>query len=118
MVNIRKTNTKVIFDKGRFDDYCVYICKQNLQTAPRDIDYFTFFKKLQNQHSNDIDIYLDYVSIYNRTNQNFDQNVITHIHQLVDKYIDILPPNDLQELEKYYVVIYMTMIAEENKKKY
>ena len=38
-------NTSIFFDRGKFDDWCVYIKDTNGKRAPLDTEYFNFFRK-------------------------------------------------------------------------
>ena len=50
-VSLECSNSKVIFDKGRFDAWCVYVVTEREKVAPKDIDYFSFFKELDEKYS-------------------------------------------------------------------
>ena len=55
------------FDKGSFDDWCVYVTKPNGERfAPTDLQYFSRLKKLGEKYGAQ-KIYDDFVVIFNRT---------------------------------------------------
>lgn len=113
-VNLRYSDSKVIFDKGNFDNYCVYIVKKDdSRTPPKDIDYFNSFRELHQSNSN-LNIYQDFVKVYDNTGKKFEQSTIDLIDNIVIN--SGLDGKDKKVYEGYLVVIYMAMIAEENKK--
>jgi len=106
-----KNGGEIVFDKGRFDDWCVYIveCNGN-KTAPRDSLYFSILqKKASNYPENKI--YHDFVRIYEQTNHELKEQVLTLIDEIVDTYRD----DDKNLLEQWFTVLYAGMIAEERK---
>lgn len=100
------------FDKGSFDDWCVYITRANGERfAPSDLHYFSRLKKLAKKHQGRM-IYDDFVTIYNRTGPEVDKNVLELIAVLSRHY-----GKDSLEIEIWFNVLYAGMIAEENKEK-
>ena len=107
-----RDNRKVIFDKGRFDDWCVYVVEQNgTKRAPRDQEYFAELKNISKHYPND-KVYNDFVAIYDQTNKNIDKDVRTLIDELVSTY----KKQHQGAIEQWFSVLYAGMIAEENKK--
>lgn len=106
-----RNNYKVIFDRGTFDDFCVYVSDEyNKKTAPKDVEYFGFFRELSNQHGCD-KVYNDFITIYEMTDTTISLGVRDKIEDIVKTY-----PDDIQfEMEKNLTVIWGGMIAEENK---
>lgn len=106
-----KNQRRVIFDQGKFDNWCVYVVENNgRKKAPFDVTYFTDLKEVSN-HYNNRKIYQDFVSIYNLTSITIDPNVSALIDTIVGTY-----QNQHQVLiEQWFTVIYAGMIAEENK---
>jgi len=111
LVKQLKNNRKVIFDKGNFDNWCVYIVEPNGQrNAPFDSTYFIDIQNLARLYPKH-KIYSDFVSIYQSTTKNVDERVI----QLIDKIIDTYQNEHQSVIEQWFAVIYGGMIAEENK---
>ncbi len=100
------------FDKGSFDEWCVYITKPNGERfAPTDVKYFLRLKKLGKKYGAQ-KIYDDFVVIYNRTNAEPKDEVFQLILLLSHFYEE-----DALEMEIWFNVLYAGMIAEENKNK-
>lgn len=105
-------NRKVIFDQGKFDDWCVYVVESNgTKKAPYDVDYFTDLQnvsRLYPQHK----VYNDFLEIYTKTNHTINMDVLGFINNIVFSY----QPQHRAMIEQWFTVIYAGMIAEENKK--
>lgn len=98
------------YDSGSFDDWCVYLTRPNQSKyAPKDIQYFTFFKNLSKKYSAQ-QIYDDFISIYDITNNKISQDVLSHIESISSKY-----ENDSPLMVIQFTVVYAGMVAEENK---
>lgn len=101
----------IAFDKGSFDEWCVYVIKPGGERfAPTDVQYFSRLKKLGEKYGAQI-IYHDFVTIFNRTTPNPQPDVFELISVLSDFY-----NGDALEMEILFNVLYAGMIAEENKK--
>lgn len=97
---------------GNFDQWCVYMVNpsKNFRRPPLDVDYFGFLRE-QSKIFGAQKIYNDFVSIYNLTANQVEKNVLDYIGQISfagygEKWL---------EFEKVYTILYMGMIAEENK---
>lgn len=98
------------FDKGSFDDWCVFVTRANGERfAPTDVQYFSRLKVLAEMHKVRM-IYDDFVVIYNRTTPEVDKHVLELISALSRHY-----GKDSLEMEIWFNVLYAGMIAEENK---
>lgn len=98
------------FDKGSFDDWCVYVTKPNGERfAPTDVKYFSRLKKLGNKYGVH-KIYDDFVVIFNRTTTIPEPDVFELI-LLLSRFYE----SDMLEIEIWFNVLYAGMIAEENK---
>ena len=98
------------FDKGSFDDWCVYVTKPNGERfAPTDLHYFSRLKKLGEKYGAQ-KIYDDFVVIFNRTTAKPKPEVFALISLLCRFY-----ETDALEMEIWFNVLYAGMIAEENK---
>ena len=98
------------FDKGSFDNWCVYVVKPNGERfAPTDIQYFLRLKKLGEKYGTKR-IYDDFTVIFNRTTKEIDKNIFKLISILSKFY-----SKHSLEMEIWFNVLYAGMIAEENK---
>lgn len=111
-INKLKTFTDgeyIFFDEGNFDNYCVYISYKGKKVPPKDEDYFTAISLLENKYKKMV--YNDFVDIYNRTEKELDLNILNNvIDNLSKKYEDIA-----LRMNKIFSILYLGMIAEENK---
>ena len=104
-------NRSVIFDKGKFDDWCVYIVESNgYKKAPFDETYFSDLYQISQKYINN-KVYNDFVQIYNLTTQRIDESVL----HLIDTSIKTYKEEDQILVEQWMTVLYAGMIAEENK---
>ena len=98
------------FDRGKFDDWCVYVTRANGERfAPADVQYFSRLKKMGEIYGAS-QIYTDFLTIYNRTNAQINDDVLKLIAFLSQHY-----KNDILEIEIWFNVLYAGMVAEENK---
>lgn len=98
--------TKLYFGRGKFDDWCIYVeGKDGTIDYPLDSWYFDELQKLGYSK----EIYDDFCLIYNITTKN-----LSPIVALVCKSLAV-NHKDWQLLELIYTILYMGMIAEENK---
>ncbi|MCF7926837.1 MAG: hypothetical protein K9L74_04620 [Candidatus Izimaplasma sp.] len=98
------------FDRGKFDSWCVYLSENGSRYAPTDLEYFDFFRKMGKIFGFKV-IYNDFIKVYNLTNNAFDDNVSLLIDQISKNY-----GKYTLKMSKYLTIIYMGMIAEENKR--
>ena len=76
---------------------------------PRDVDYFSDLKRLSEKYGTD-QVYQNYVFVYNMTKKNVSDEVLNAISQLAAMYsIDSL------QVDKILSILYLAMIAEEQK---
>lgn len=107
-----QNNRSVIFDSGKFDDWCVYVVESSgAKKAPFDETYFSDLHHISQNYSNN-KVYNDFVLIYEQTTKTIDPGVLTLIDEIVATY------NNEEKIivEQWLTVIYAGMIAEENKK--
>jgi hypothetical protein len=103
-------NIRVEFDKGVFDDWCVYLCKPGyVRYAPKDTDYFESLKKLGKVHG-DAAIYNSFLTIYLPTNKYVNTAILDLITTESQAFGE-----DALEINIWFTVIYAGMVAEENK---
>ena len=79
--------------RGRFDDYCVYL------------------KRFKSRKYSSEKIYNDYVTIYEKTTSKIDYDVLEEIEEISMSYDE----EDRLDFCIWYSVIYLGMVAEENK---
>lgn len=106
-----QNNRSVIFDSGKFDQWCVYVVEENgFKKAPFDVDYFTDLQNLNNKYPNN-KVYYDFISIYKLTDSTINPVVLN----LIDSITNTYNQEDRIIVEQWFAVIYAGMIAEENK---
>lgn len=111
LVKQLKNNRSVIFDTGKFDDWCVYVVESNgNKRAPFDEDYFSDLFQISQRYGND-KVYNDFIAIYNMTTKDTENDVLL----LIDNITNTYNAEDQIIVEQWYTVIYAGMIAEENK---
>lgn len=111
LVKELQNNRSVIFDTGRFDDWCVYVVESDgRKKAPFDETYFTDLCNISLKYLTN-KVYVDFVLIFEHTTKIIDQAVLTLIDQIVATY----KSEDKIVIEQWFTVMYAGMIAEENK---
>ena len=99
------------YGRGNFDDWCVYyVDKTGTKVAPTDIDYFRELKSLTN-HFDSNRIYNDFIKIYDTTSKKLEDIVVEQIRKISLEYGGFY-----KDIYRIFSTIYMSMIAEENKK--
>jgi hypothetical protein len=112
LIKVLKSNRRVIFDSGSFDNWCVYVVEEDgTRKAPFDVEYFTDLKKIS-AHYIDNKVYNDFVVIYDLTTSSIDLKVVNQIDKIVSTY----HVHHQIIIEQWFAVLYAGMIAEENKK--
>lgn len=98
------------YDRGGFDDWCVYLTRPNMErNAPRDKQYFKRLTVYGAKYGNN-QVYDDFVQIYNVTTNTLESSVFELIDKLSEKYGD-----EAIDVAIDFSIIYMGMVAEENK---
>ena len=111
VVKLLQNNRKVIFDTGKFDDWCVYVVESNgNQKAPFDETYFSDLHNISQKYPQN-KVYNDFVRVYERTTKSIDPSVLVLIDEIASTYAE----EDTIIVEQWFTVIYAGMIAEENK---
>ena len=100
-----KDGSDIGFGKGRFDDFCVYLDNK----PPLDVHYFTRLYELKEIYGGR-NIYNDFVYIYELVTKKLESAVLENITHISQKYKD-----DITRVDKIFTILYMAMIAEENK---
>ncbi len=103
-------NIFVEFDKGSFDDWCVYLTRIPLpRYAPKDTEYFLFLSQMATLYGAE-KIYNDFIRIYDQTHAEVDNATLQLITDITTTY-----PKHTLEMDVWLTVIYAGMVAEENK---
>lgn len=99
------------FAQGKFDNWCIYLTRPGKNRyAPRDAIYFAELFQYGNKHGAKR-IYDDFISIYDLSDRELKDDVFNHIHDISQKFGE-----DSLEIEILYSILYMGMVAENNKK--
>ena len=98
------------YDRGKFDEWCVYYTNSNgKRNPPKDTEYFEQLKNLAETYGADR-IYNDFVEVYIWTKKSVEEDTLTKITELADTYGD-----DSLVIDVIFSILYVAMIAEENK---
>lgn len=109
-IKIFRDGSYLEYDSGKFDKWCVYLTHPDgSRRPPRDVDYFADLKALSEKYGTNR-VYQDYVRVYEMTNKQVREQVLKFISQLAERYgIDAL------KVDIIFSVLYLAMIAEEQK---
>ncbi len=98
------------YDRGAFDNWCVYLSRPNVaRYAPKDYQYFKRLHEYSLTHGAK-KVYDDFVSIYDKTTKTLSSEVLAFIKDLTKSY-----GTDEINVSIDFSIIYMGMVAEENK---
>lgn len=98
------------YDKGAFDSWCVYLSRPSKSRfAPKDIQYFEILEKVGAKYGYE-QLYDDFIVIYELTKKKIEDSVFSKIDELCVKY-----GQDALIVSIVFSIIYMGMVAEENK---
>lgn len=99
------------YDQGSFDAWCVYLTKRGgSRKPPKDEEYFCRLKQLADKYGAER-IYRDYVRVYSLTGKRVENSVLGTISRIAASY-----GNDALEVDIIFSILYMAMIAEEQKR--
>ena len=99
------------YDRGSFDDWCVYLSRPNVpRYAPKDYQYFKRLREYSLTHGAK-KLYDDFVRIYDKTTKVRSNDVFDYIKEIAKDYGD-----DETNVAIDFSIMYMGMIAEENKR--
>jgi len=102
--------TKIIYDQGKFDNWCVYLIENSKKYAPTDADCFKEILNLSKKYSSE-QLYKLFLIIYRHTHLSIDLKVMEIIRNIADSF----QPEDNFTIRKWFTVIYASMIAENKK---
>lgn len=99
------------FDKGNFDRFCVYLTRPGRRKfAPSDEQCFDKLLEIGLIYGRE-EVYNDFVQVYDATNNRVEENTLNLIDQISNHY-----GQGALNVSILFTVLYMAMIAEENKK--
>lgn len=99
------------YDRGGFDEWCVYFTNRDgSRSPPRDVDYFNLLKQLADRYGAE-QIYSDFVRVYDLTGKWAEKSSLDEITQIAASY-----GADSLAVDVVFSILYMAMIAEEQKK--
>ena len=96
------------FGRGNFDDWAIIVKHPTYPRMPTDEWYFKKLVKFS-LYSSPVELYEQFVAIYDVTTKKVEQEVLDMISGIAKKY-----PNPI-EVDIVFCILYMGMIAEENK---
>lgn len=96
------------YGRGKFDDFCVFYVNEKLERyAPKDQDTFIILKELIEIYDAE-EVYNDFVSIYKLVKKEIKKEDVLYIETMKQKYGT--------KAVIAFLILYMTMISEQNKK--
>ncbi|NLE61899.1 MAG: hypothetical protein GX616_26385 [Planctomycetes bacterium] len=103
--------TSLEYDRGAFDDWCVYEARPDgKRTPPQDIDYFQTMKDLAAVFGAQR-VYDDYVIVYRSTGREAGGKTLEVIESIAQRYA-----GDGPTVQRVLTILHMAMVAEENKR--
>jgi hypothetical protein len=110
IVKVFTDGTRLEFDEGKFDSWCVYMVNPDgSRRPPLDTEYFKTLLDLGYKHGKE-KVYKDFVRVYEATDHNVSGNALQIIEDIAVAY-----GQDSLLVAKTLTTIYMGMIAEQNK---
>ena len=101
--------SRVEFDSGQFDQWCVYVTRPaQPRHAPRDVQYFA---ELQRLHAQCPHLHADFIEVFERTTGHVEAVVLARISELAASYSD----SQGTDVAVLLTTLYAAMIAEENR---
>lgn len=97
---------RLYFDKGTFDDWCVWTfdSKKRKYYFPYDEDYLTWIKELGLQYTNE-KVYSDFLQIYDKVKKGVTNKECYDITKKIDSHYE-------EYTQVWWVIFFMTMYAE------
>ena len=103
--------TSLEYDRGSFDAWCVYMVDANgNRKPPLDKDYFRDLKVLAIKYGVNY-LYDAYVYVYDNTEKQVTEEGLNAAEKASLRFSE-----DQLEVQKIFTILYMAMIAEENKR--
>lgn len=111
LIKIFSDNSRLEFDNGRFDEWCIYVYRlKESRKAIKDLEIFAALSEL-GERIGSIQLYRDFLSIYQQTTALIDPIVLQLTTELADKY-----RGHQGNFDYLLTCLYAGMVAEENKK--
>lgn len=111
MIKMFTDGSFIEYDRGNFDNWCVYYTSSDgKKSPPKDVEYFELLKELAKKYGVN-QIYDDYVKVYEWTGKKVDQRILRDITELSLEYGE-----DSLTVDIIFSILYLAMIAEENKR--
>ena len=105
MFMIHNGKTCVYFEKGKFDDYCVYINDNNhFKYAPKDDEYFQWILDLANKYGTSL-VWTDFSKLYDIVDENLNEEKAMLLIKEIDSHYN-------EDTFLWWIIFYMTMVAE------
>ena len=101
-------DSSIGFGRGKIDNFCVYVKEQNRVYAPLDTEYFQFIHELASNFGT-IKVYNSFKRLYAIAELEVVSNAIEIIDEQANRYDDF----ELR-CQKYFSIIYLAMVAEQN----
>ena len=99
--------TCVYFDKGKFDDYCVYInstVRAYHRHAPTDDEYFKWLLRLSKQYGT-AQVWDDFMQVYRLADKEIYRKKCINLVQKINMHYN-------EDTLLLWIILYMTMVAE------
>lgn len=105
------TGYSLEFDRGQFDDWCVYEVSPNGQrVAPRDVDYFRELLAVSTEYGRQR-LYDDFVIVFDASGPKVTDESVGVVVEVSTRYGD-----DEEKLKRLLLILHMGMVAENVKK--
>lgn len=101
--------TSLFFGRGSFDDWCVFYLENGKASPPKDFEYFNTLQDLSDRHGT-ILVWRAFMTLYNHTKKDFSPILCNQITKLTQIFNE-----DALLADKIFTILYVAMIAEENK---
>jgi len=110
-VHVTAGGASIYFDRGKIDDWCVYVQQSGQTTyAPRDLEYFSFLRSASERNGDAKFIYDMFCILYDLASQCISPAAGKLLRDISSEFGD-----SSVDAEIHLAVIYAAMIAEENK---
>lgn len=101
------------FGWGGFDEWCVYyVSPQGQREPPKDVDYFRALANYAQKYGAQ-KLYSDFVAVYDRTTGS---ECRPEVNREISDIAATYRSEDSLRIDKIFSILYMAMIAEQNKK--
>ncbi len=99
------------YDRGKFDDWCVYLSRPGKgRKPPLDTEYFKQMREFAEEYDTEV-LYNDFVEVYDLVKKEVYEDDLNAISEIAEAY-----GGDSVEIDIIFTILYMAMIAEEQKR--